>query len=329
MRPRGRWQLAALAAALATCGVPAGADAAERLPAGSAVAGVQVGGLGPIGAERELRRALGAVWERPITVRVGARDRSLSTARAGLSIDYAGMVKRAFDLAARRRGVDVPLERSISSGKLTAGVRWVARPFYRAPRNARVRFGITKVVRIRHRSGRGLDTGRLRRAVLAELRAPTETRIVKASVGPIRPKVTLRNLSRVYGSYISISRGTTTLRLFKRLRLARTYRIAVGAAGFDTPSGLRRVLSKERNPAWHAPNRPWAGPLAGQTIPPGDPRNPLKAWFISLGGGVGIHGTAEEWSIGTRASHGCIRMRVRDVVRLAPLVPVGTPVLIR
>jgi lipoprotein-anchoring transpeptidase ErfK/SrfK len=326
---RGKRQLIGVACALACGALAPGAQAAERLPDGSAIAGVQVGGLGPIGAERELRRVLGATWERDITVRVGTRDVALPTASAGLAIDYDGMVERAFYLAKRNRRVDVPLERPISSEKLSAGVRGVARRFYRAPRNARVRFGITKVVRVRHRFGRGLDIVSLRRAVLAELRAPTETRIVKAGLQRVRPRVTLRNLSSVYGTYVSISRASTTLRLFKRLRLARTYRIAVGTAGYETPSGLRRVLSKERNPAWHAPNRPWAGSLAGQTIPPGDPRNPLKAWFLSLGGGVGIHGTAEEWSIGTRASHGCIRMRVRDVERLAPVVPLGTPVLIR
>ncbi len=45
--------------------------------------------------------------------------------------------------------------------------------------------------------------------------------------------------------------------------------------------------------------------------------------------GVGFHGTGEEYSIGSRASHGCLRMRVRDVIALYKRVPVGTPVLIR
>jgi hypothetical protein len=327
-----RWakkRVAAPAAALLLCVLPGVAQAAERLPDGAVVAGVPLGGLGPIGAERQLRTTLAAHWERPITVRVGSRDVEVSTARAGFSIDYKGMVQRAFDLAERRRKVDVPLKRSIASDELTAATKAVGKPFYRAPRDARVRFGITRVKRIRHRSGRGLDTVKLRSALLAELRAPTETRIVKAGLRTLRPKVTLRNLSSVYGTYISVSRSTTTLRLFKRLRVVRTYRIAVGAAGFDTPSGMRSVLSKQRNPTWYVPNRPWAGSLAGQTIPPGDPRNPLKAWFLALGNGVGIHGTSEEWSIGSRASHGCIRMRVSDVMRLAPRVPVGTPVLIR
>jgi len=82
------------------------------------------------------------------------------------------------------------------------------------------------------------------------------------------------------------------------------------------------------NPAWHVPNRPWAGSLAGQTIPGGRYDNPLKARWMGIANGVGIHGTAEDWSIGSAASHGCIRMHVSDVVRLFPRVPIGTPVLI-
>ena len=73
------------------------------------------------------------------------------------------------------------------------------------------------------------------------------------------------------------------------------------------------------NPPWTAPS--WAGSLAGQTIPGGAANNPLKARWLGLGGGIGIHGTGEPWSIGSRASHGCIRMRVGDVKRLYPNVP--------
>ena len=74
--------------------------------------------------------------------------------------------------------------------------------------------------------------------------------------------------------------------------------------------------------------RAWAGSLAGQTIPGGRYDNPLKARWMGIANGVGIHGTAEDWSIGSAASHGCIRMHVSDVVRLFPRVPIGTPVLI-
>jgi len=49
---------------------------------------------------------------------------------------------------------------------------------------------------------------------------------------------------------------------------------------------------------------------------------------MGITNGIGIHGTGESGSIGTRASHGCIRMHVPDVIALYKRVPIGTPVLI-
>ena len=76
------------------------------------------------------------------------------------------------------------------------------------------------------------------------------------------------------------------------------------------------------------PNSPWAGELQGATVEGGSAANPLKARWMGIANGVGIHGTGEDYSIGTRASHGCIRMHVGDVIDLYPRVPVGTPVLL-
>ena len=76
------------------------------------------------------------------------------------------------------------------------------------------------------------------------------------------------------------------------------------------------------------PNSPWAGELAGTTVDGGSAANPLKARWMGIVDGVGIHGTGEDGSIGSRASHGCIRMHVSDVIALYKRVPVGTPVLI-
>ncbi|MFL5827232.1 MAG: L,D-transpeptidase family protein [Thermoleophilaceae bacterium] len=319
--------LAAAAATLAFV-LPAGADAPKRLPAGATIAGVPVAGMGPVTARRDVQRVVGAQYERPITLRVGSRDVAISTSKAGLTIAYQRMVDLAFKLAGDGKPVHVRLDRDFDPKALSAAVKGASKPFYRAPRDARVRFGVTRVVRIRGHNGRGLDLKSLRAAVGAELHRPTETRVVTSSVRTLRPRITVNKLGSVYSTYISVDRGHFKLRLFKRLRLVKTYPIAVGMAGHDTPRGIRHVLSKEKNPAWHVPNSPWAGSLAGTTVPPGSPNNPLKYAFIALGDGVGIHGTAEDWSIGSRASHGCIRMHVSDVKRLYPRVPVGTPVLI-
>jgi lipoprotein-anchoring transpeptidase ErfK/SrfK len=82
------------------------------------------------------------------------------------------------------------------------------------------------------------------------------------------------------------------------------------------------------NPAWSVPNSDWAGDLAGQVIPGGTPQNPLKARWMGIYNGAGIHGTDAAGSIGSAASHGCIRMLIPDVVELYDQVPVGAPVYI-
>jgi hypothetical protein len=239
------------------------------------------------------------------------------------------MVDAAFAQARRGVPVQVRLIRTIDGNRLTAAAAGLAAPFYLAPRSARALFGIRHVGIVSGRNGRAVDLRRFRRELVAELRVPTGRRRVRGYLVRVRPAVRAVDLRRRIPTYVSVSRPARTVRLFKRLRLVRRYTVAVGAAGFDTPAGLHHVLYKERNPTWHVPNRPWAGSLAGMTIPPGDPRNPLKARFIALGNGVGFHGTADLASIGQAASHGCIRMRIPDVISLYDRVPVGTPVLIR
>ena len=81
------------------------------------------------------------------------------------------------------------------------------------------------------------------------------------------------------------------------------------------------------DPTWNVPDSAWAGSLAGQSIPPG-PDNPLKARWMGIYNGAGIHGTSDVASLGSAASHGCVRMDVPDVIDLYDRVDVGTPVYI-
>jgi lipoprotein-anchoring transpeptidase ErfK/SrfK len=150
---------------------------------------------------------------------------------------------------------------------------------------------------------------------------------VRVPVRHLRPDVTEDDLGAQYPSYILVDRTAFELRLFKNLRLARTYTIAVGQQGLETPAGLYDIQDKQVDPTWHVPNADWAGDLAGKTIPPG-PDDPLKARWMGFNGGAGIHGTADLGSLGSAASHGCIRMSVADVEDLYDQVNIGTPVYI-
>jgi lipoprotein-anchoring transpeptidase ErfK/SrfK len=199
----------------------------------------------------------------------------------------------------------------------------------RPAKNAGVRITMRHIFRTHSKLGQTVDSKAVAAAVDGALNDSRTPRKLRVPTKPARPKVTAADVARTYGTIITIDRAHFTLRLFKHLKISKRYGIAVGMAGLETPPGQYAVHDKQINPAWHVPNAAWAGSLAGQVIPGGAPNNPLKARWLGIANGVGIHGTAEDWSIGSRASHGCIRMHVSDVVDLFRRVPVGTPVLIR
>ncbi|MGH2845519.1 MAG: L,D-transpeptidase, partial [Thermoleophilaceae bacterium] len=63
-------------------------------------------------------------------------------------------------------------------------------------------------------------------------------------------------------------------------------------------------------------------------VPGGVPENPLKERWLGIYDGAGIHGTDQTYSLGTAASHGCIRMSIPEVIELYDQVPVGAPIYI-
>src|SRR5262249_28450576 len=144
----------------------------------------------------------------------------------------------------------------------------------------------------------------------------------------VRPKLTANGIASRNRFFITINRDEKRLRLFRGLKLAKIYTIAVGRIGLETPAGFYRVQTKAVNPAWYSPRESWAGSLAGKLIPGGSPDNPIKARWLGFHDGAGIHGTDDIASLGTAASHGCIRMSIPDVIQLYNIVPVGTRIYI-
>ena len=107
----------------------------------------------------------------------------------------------------------------------------------------------------------------------------------------------------------------------------RSYIVAVGTDAHPTPRGSFSVSRMIWNPRWVPPDSDWAkGEKARE---PGDPKNPMgrvKIFFREPD--YYIHGTNAETSIGTAASHGCVRMLNDEVIDLAQLLidRTGTPV---
>lgn len=115
-----------------------------------------------------------------------------------------------------------------------------------------------------------------------------------------------------------IDRGARTLSLLRDGREVFRARIGVGARGTPTPAGRFYVRNKLTRFA-----SPFYGPVAFGTSARS---RVLTDW--PLGGYVGIHGTNRPELIPGAVSHGCVRLRNGDILRLARLLPIGTPITI-
>ena len=326
-----RWAVACVLA-LPALAAPAAAQSPAPPPKiiapGVVAGGVAVGGLSVSEAALVLEQRLGKGLRSPVQVRVGRFRTRLGMRTLRLKFAADRTARRAYRSGLKGDLVVAPFV-TYRRSAVRAFVAGLGRRLFVSPRNARLRITVRRMIRRKGRNGSALVQWRLRREINRVVVDPLRPRSVAGRRTRVRPAVTHAGLARRNRTIVTIDRGGFRLRLFKRLRHDRSYPIAVGAAGYDTPSGLFRITNKRVNPSWTAPNRPWAGSYAGRTVPGGAWDNPLKARWLGVTGSVGIHGTSEDWSIGSRASHGCIRMHVSDVIDLYPRVPYGTPVLIR
>jgi len=298
---------------------------AKTIQPGVSAGGVDLSGLTVEQAAAKLSAAIDPAIAGDVIVGAGGRVFRLRAARAAEKLDAPLTAKRA---ARAKSAGAVPLALKHSRTAVRDFVVAIGRKVSHPARDATVRVTLRHVFRRPGHAGYRLAETDLRAQIDRALDTLGAPRVLHMRLLPSRPKIGLHQLAHAYPTVLTIDRAHFKLRVFRRLRFLRSYRIAVGRAGLETPTGIYHVQERETNPSWHVPKRAWAGALAGTTVPPG-PNDPLKARWLGLGDGVGIHGTAESFSIGSRASHGCIRMLVPDVIALYRITPLGSPVLIK
>jgi L,D-transpeptidase catalytic domain/Putative peptidoglycan binding domain len=313
----------------------------DTLAYGTRIAGIDVGGLSAGEAEALIHRRIVRRLGRPLVVVHGQRRYTLTPAEARLRVDVAEMVGAALDrsrsgnFVARvyREATDARMETRVrlrvrySDAAVRAFVARIARSVDRPAVSAKVIPSTTSLVTVRSRNGIAVYRRGLVRVLEDRLVHTGRRRVIPLPTRVVRPDVSTADLAKQYPSFITIDRSSFTLRLFRNLRFYKAYRIAVGRQGLETPAGEYTIDDKQVDPSWHVPNSPWAGSLAGQIIPPG-PADPIKARWLGFYNGAGIHGTDDIGSLGSAASHGCIRMSIPDVEELYPLVPLHTPIYI-
>jgi lipoprotein-anchoring transpeptidase ErfK/SrfK len=203
----------------------------------------------------------------------------------------------------------------------------VAKQIDRDPTEASVQPSASTLNLVAGKDGVSVDQSRLTHLLVRELGTGERRRVIEAPVNRTQSTVTTADLASKYPVYVTVDRSSFQLKLWENLKLAKTYPIAVGMQGLETPAGTYTIDDKQVNPSWHVPDSAWAGDLAGKVIPPG-PDDPIKARWMGFYNGAGIHGTDEVDSIGSAASHGCVRMTIPDVEDLYDRVPLGTPIYI-
>ena len=315
----------------------------DRIANGVQVQGVPVGGLSAVAASTKLQHRVQSQIERPVVVRYAGKSWTLNPREAGVTVDVSGTVEQA--LHASREGSifsrtwrsltggsvkrDIPLLVSYSRARVRGFAQQVRAAIDRAPRDASVQPSSSGLSEVPSQDGLALNDALLAQRLGHALGGVQASRVVSAPVRHVAPSVTTHDLAANYPAYIVVDRASFQLRFYSHLKLTYTYPIAVGMQGLETTPGLYHIQWKQVNPPWYVPKSAWAGALAGKTIPPG-PEDPLKARFMAFNGGAGIHGIdpSEYGSIGHDASHGCVRMRIPDVIALYARTPVGTPVYV-
>lgn len=313
----------------------------DTIAEGVTIGGVDVGGQTGAQARATLERELVDPLERPIVVKAADRTFRLSAKEAKTTVDIDATLAQALEQS-RDGNPAVRTWRAVTGGKVEAALtpqvdysrdavsRLIDRVRVKTTvkaRDANVDFAATNVTVQSARTGKAVNTQNLRGAVTRALADPSLPREVKATRRRVKPKVGDAQLAKRYPIIVTVDRANFQLRVFKDLKLDKTYPIALGHAGQETPSGVYEIANKAVNPSWHVPDSDWAGDRAGTVVPPG-PSNPIKARWLGIYDGVGIHGTDDRGSIGSFASKGCIRMLIEDVTDLYPRVPVGAPIYI-
>jgi lipoprotein-anchoring transpeptidase ErfK/SrfK len=313
----------------------------DEIAEGVTIAGVDVGGLNESEAAAKVHRKLLAPLKHSLKVGFDGETWELSGEQLKIRADIDAAIEEAVE-DSQEGGLPGRLVRYVSGGEVEESitpevaysvpavnrfVRRVAEDINQEPKNADVEPSGDSLEVVAGEPGRKLRDNQLERDLKAAVLNANAPHTIKAKVHSVAPEVTKKEVAARYPSYLTLDRSSFTLRLWKNLKLAKTYTVAVGMEGLETPEGLYEIQEKEENPVWNVPLSDWAGDLAGQTIPPG-PSNPIKARWMGIYEGAGIHGTEETYSLGSAASHGCVRMAIPDVEELYDEVEVGTPIFI-
>lgn len=313
------------------------AATSNRILMGVSIAGTDVGGMSRDEALRTIGEQAEETLYGSLVVRAAGHTWIVTPASLGMSADVEGAVDRALAVADElsfisrvyHRLRDVPVEAGVElpfasdPGAVDAFVRQAFDEVAAPAVSARFELVEGELVTRRSRLGQELATTGATKRILRALQRRTDE--VEVPVRTLEPGVTTAAL----GQTIVVDISENHLYFYEGLKLMKDYPVATGSGGYPTPLGTWEIVEKRENPTWYNPAPDTWGADLPASIGPG-PGNPLGTRALNLNApGIRIHGTYSSFSIGTYASHGCIRMYISDSEELFELVDVGARVLIK
>jgi lipoprotein-anchoring transpeptidase ErfK/SrfK len=306
-----------------------------KFPPGSKVSGVRVSGLSKADAVAKCKKELLPIEQKPVTLTLDNLKYTAQPDQLGLHLDYAKMVDEAWQQAwapnplirmyssfiNRPRAVNGIIMADNDNALVQQFVDNISKDVNQPPRNAYVDVTNGTPVFVEARNGYVVSADTIKQEVVTAENSKTRTIEIKAEKTPAA------FTADKFRKLIIVSLSQHMLTLFDRETPIAQFPIACGMPAYPTPVGQWQIVGKQMNPTWYNPHNAWSASMP-ETIGPGY-SNPLGLRALPIdASGVLFHGTANDGSIGTSASHGCMRMHMPDVIKLFDMVAVGTPVYI-
>ena len=306
-----------------------------RLLPGTTIAGTDVGGMTHDEALKSVRGALSEELDRTIVVKwrgqpwktkarnlgakTNAKDiiRGVAASQQGLSWQDWARLRWFGERADESAVVDVTYRR----GAARRFVKSIADEVNLEPTDSDLTVEGNSIAVSASALGYKADRADAVDAVMRSVEGDAEP--VRLGVKTLKPAVTESDYSQV----LLLDQSDHRLMLFLDGEMTREWVVATGTGDFPTPLGRYHIELKRYMPTWVNPSPDGWGKDMPESIPPG-PKNPLGVRALNwTAPAIRFHGTQAVDSLGTDASHGCVRMHNDDVSELYDLVDVGAVIV--
>ncbi|MGH2699546.1 MAG: L,D-transpeptidase family protein [Actinomycetota bacterium] len=306
-----------------------------KLLPGTSVAGIDVAGMTSKEALRAVKTEIAPQLDREITLTYEGREWTTTPRALGAHGDAKRAVETAMSASEQTSFMDkvgmrflnerVDFERDVAityPGKgAKALVKKIAGKIDVEPVDAALDYSTGWVEITKEKTGVQVNVDKSFKSLRKALRGGGER--VEVAHKILKPEVT----SEAYDQVLLVRHNERKLYLYEDGEISSSWTVAVGQPNYPTPTGVYTVTELRYMPTWINPAPDGWGASMPAEIAPGV-NNPLGVRAVNWSApAIRFHGTENLSSLGTAASHGCVRMSNDDVIQLYDRIEVGASIV--